>query len=81
MNWQQMMGYREINPIYSEYPSIKRVYMTKIVEIIFIFGMYLILLTFNFVLACLMLIAVNLVCWGFIAYDRIKGIPFKMVWR
>lgn len=81
MIWQQINGYREINPIYGEYPSIKRIYMIKVIELILIFTLYAVLLTFNIILAFMLLFAVNLVCWGFIAYDRLIGIPFKMEWR
>ena len=81
MIWQQMNGYREINPIYGAYPSVRRIYITKIIETVAIFALYTSLITFNVIIAFVFLVLINLICWGFIVYDRLKGIPFKMVWR
>ena len=81
MIWQQSEGYYEINPIYGAYPSVRRIYMTKIIETIGIFGLFAFIAIPYFVIAFIMLVIANLICWGFITYDRLKGIPFKMEWR
>lgn len=78
MNWQQMMGYREINPIYGKHPSPIRIYTTKVIETLIILIILSALYGFQ---ELMLLVFVNLVCWGFIIYDRVKRIPFKMVWR
>ena len=81
MIWQQINGYREINPIYGEYPFAKRIYMIKAIEVMCIFVLYAMLLTFNIIIAFVILAIANIICWGFITYDRLIGIPFKMNWR
>jgi len=88
MNWQQAEGYREINPLYGKHPSIQTVYIIKIIQTALIYYVLSFVLYNKFtthdlalVLVLISLIIVNLICWGFIAYDRIKDIPFKMVWR
>ena len=76
MNYQQAMGYYEINPIYNEYPSKQEIYITKAVEIAVVYSATKIfpeykkeILTFS-----------NGFCWGFILSDRQKGITLGFRW-
>lgn len=76
MNYQQEMGYHEINPIYRKHPSEGRVYATKIIETSVLYGVTKILPKHEKEI----LVAGNFICWGFIVSDRIKGISFKLRW-
>ena len=70
MNYQQEMGYYEINPIYSEHPSKNQVYLTKAVEIGLVYGATKIFPEKKKEI----LTGSNFVCWGFIVTDKFKGI-------
>jgi len=76
MNYQQEAGYYEINPIYGKHPSKRRVYLTKAVEIIGLYVLTAFLPDYRY----LFLVGANIVCFGFIIYDKIKGIAFKFRW-
>lgn len=76
MNYQQEMGYWEINPIYGKHPSKQQVYVTKAVEVGIVYGLTKVfpehkkgLLTFA-----------NGMCWGLIISDREKGINMGFRW-
>jgi len=76
MNYQQEAGYHEINPIYTEHPSKQRVYWTKAIETGLIFGATELFPKHEKGI----LIGSNVVCWGFIISDRMKGISFSFSW-
>ena len=70
MNYQQEMGYWEINPIYEKHPSKQQVYFTKAIEIGLVYGATKALPKHKKTILMLS----NGVCWGFIISDRQKGI-------
>ena len=76
MNYQQEMGYYEINRIYSKHPSKQEIYWTKGIETGLIFAATKIFPEYEKEI----LIGSNVVCWGFIINDRVKGIAFKFRW-
>lgn len=76
MNYQQEMGYYEINPLYGRYPSKEQVYITKAVQIGVIYGLTKIYPKYE---KDILLIS-NGICWGFIISDREKGIKFGLRW-
>ena len=76
MNYQQETGYYEINPIYGDYPDRGRVYLTKAVELALVYGATKTAPGYKTEI----LAGSNMLCWGFIASDRMKGISFGMRW-
>ena len=76
MNYQQVFGYYEINPLYGKHPSKFRVYVTKGIECLILLVLVMVLPKH----AVWLLIVSNVVVWGFICYDRIKKIPFEFRW-
>jgi len=70
MNYQQEMGYWEINPIYGKHPSKQQVYITKVVEIGMVYGATKLFPKHKKMILTLS----NGICWGFIISDRQKGI-------
>lgn len=76
MNYQQEAGYYEINPIYGRHPSRSRIYATKIVETIALYGLTKALPKYKKEI----LVGSNAACWGFIVSDRIKGIGLNFRW-
>lgn len=77
MNYQQEMGYYEINPLYGRHPSKQQAYITKAAQVGIVYGATKLfpkhkkeILTFS-----------NGVCWGFIISDREKGIKFGLRWK
>ena len=76
MNYQQEMGYYEINPIYGEHPTQERIYLTKAIEIGLVYGATKVLPKHKKTILKLS----NSVCWGFIISDRHKGIHFGLRW-
>lgn len=76
MNYQQEMGYYEINPIYGEHPTKEQVYLTKAVEIGLVYGATKVMPKYKKEILTL----ANGVCWGFIISDREKGIKLGLRW-
>ena len=76
MNYQQEAGYYEINPIYGQHPDRGRIYCTKLVELGLVYGATKLMPRHKTAI----LAGSNLVCWGFIFDDRMKGISFGMRW-
>ena len=70
MNYQQEMGYYEINRIYDRYPSKQEVYWTKAIGTGLVFAATKIFPEQEKGI----LIGANTICWGFIITDRMKGI-------
>ena len=70
MNYQQEMGYYEMNPIYGLHPSKQQVYWTKAIETGLIFGATKAFPEYEKHI----LIGANTICWGLIITDRIKGV-------
>ena len=76
MNYQQEMGYYEINFIYNNHPSTERIYITKALEIGAVYGATQLFPEHK---KDILQIA-NGICWGFIITDRQKGIKFGLRW-
>jgi len=76
MNYQQEAGYYEINPVYGEHPGPGQIYLTKVVELGLVYGATKILPRYKTEI----LAGSNMLCWGFIFDDRMKGISFGMRW-
>lgn len=76
MNYQQEMGYWEINPIYEKHPSKQQVYFTKALEIGAVYGATELFPKYK---EGILKIS-NGVCWGFIISDREKGIKLGFRW-
>ena len=76
MNYQQEAGYYEINPIYGEHPNSGRVYLTKAAELVLVYGATKLMPDYE----TQILAGSNMLCWGFIVSDRMKGISFGMRW-
>ena len=76
LNYQQDIGLYEINPLYGRHPSTERVYFTKVIETIAIIGIAKAMPKHEMKI----LTGANMVCWGFIAYDRVIGIKFGFRW-
>jgi len=76
MNYQQEMGYYEINFIYNNHPSKERVYITKALEIGVVYGATRLFPKHKKDI----LVVSNTFCWGFIISDREKGIKFGVRW-
>lgn len=76
MNYQQEMGYHEINPMYGEHPSKGRVYITKLIETGSIYTATKLAPKHK---KKILKIA-NTVCWGFIIYDQTIGVELKFDW-
>jgi len=74
MNYQQEMGYYEINPTYSKHPSKQEVYWTKAIGTGLVFAATKIFPEQESGI----LIGSNTVCWGFIITDKMKGISFGL---
>jgi len=76
MNYQQEMGYYEINPLYGNYPSTQQIYITKTLQVGAVYGLTQIYPEHK---KDILKIA-NGICWGFIITDRQKGIKFGLRW-
>jgi len=76
MNYQQEMGYYEINPIYGKHPSKEQVYITKAVEIGAVYGLTKLMPKYKKEIVSF----ANGVCWGFIYSDKQKGIHLGFRW-
>ena len=74
INFQQEMGYYEINPIYGKHPSKERVYITKAVEVGLVYALTRALPKHEKTI----LIGANTVILGCIAYDNKVGISMGM---
>lgn len=74
INYQQEMGYYEINPIYGKYPSVERVYITKAAEI---GGLYVLTKIFPKYEKEL-LTGANHVLFSFIVNDNNMGIGMRV---
>ena len=67
INWQQENGYYEINPIYGKHPSEQRVIITKVAETVALYGLTKAMPKHENKI----LVAANVIVWGFITYDAI----------
>ena len=76
MNYQQEMGYYEMNPVYLKHPSKQQVYTTKIIEIGLVYGATKLFPEYEKEI----LQSSNIVCWGFIVTDSFKGINLGFRW-
>ena len=76
MNYQQDMGYREINPIYGEHPDKGRVYLTKAAEVGLVYGLTKLFPEHEDEI----LGVASGVTIGMLVYDRGMGIGFKFSW-
>lgn len=74
MNYQQDVGYYEVNPIYGEHPSALRIYVTKAAETALIYGATQLYPKYERHI----LTITNVVCWGFIYNDHRKGIGMSL---
>lgn len=76
INYQQEIGYHEINPIYSKHPSKEKVYLIKGLEIGAVYGATKLFPKHE---RDILKIS-NGICWGFIISDRMKGIKLGFRW-
>ena len=76
MNYQQEMGYYEINFIYGKHPSKEQVYITKAVEVGVVYGLTKLMPKYEKEIVSF----ASGVCWGFIYSDKQKGIHLGFRW-
>jgi len=78
MNWQQDNDYIEINPLYGSHPTRLRIYITKILQTLLIFGVFWVC---GEILQHILMILVNMAVWGMLYYDiKILKVPSKLNW-
>jgi len=78
MNWQQDNNYIELNPLYGSHPTRLRIYVTKILQTLLIFGVFWICPN---ILQIILMVLVNIVVWGILYYDlKIIEVPRIFKW-
>jgi len=78
MNWQQDNNYNELNPLYGAHPTRLRIYATKILQTLLIFGVFWICPN---ILQIILMVLVNIVVWGILYYDlKIIEVPRIFKW-
>ena len=78
MNWQQDNNYIELNPLYGPHPTRLRIYVTKILQTLLIFGVFWICPN---ILQIILMVLVNIVVWGILYYDlKIIEVPRIFKW-
>jgi len=73
INYQQEVGYYEINPIYGRHPSKTRVYTTKVIETAAIYGATKLFPKYEKPIVA----SATAVAFGFMAWDKSNGIALK----
>lgn len=74
MNYQQEIGYYEINPVYVEHPSSREILVTKLTETAILYGFTKAYPKYEREV----MTGANMFVWGFIVYDRFEGIKFGL---
>ena len=75
-NYQQENGYYEINPIFGRHPSKQRIYATKTIECIAVYGITKAVPKYEKAT----LIVANTIVWGMIYTDYNNGIALSVRW-